>query len=90
MGKTQDLLIFLWGDGTSTQFRGRGTARFFCMVLPQVASGGYFSAAVSESGELYCWGHGKDGQLGHGDLKARLDAAHGSFDGNAHQLGKDK
>jgi len=39
-------------------------------MLPQVASGGYFSAAVSESGELYCWGHGKDGQLGHGDLKA--------------------
>eukprot|EP00435_Cladocopium_sp_Y103_P053240 s468_g17.t1 len=37
--------------------------------VKQVASGGYFSAAVSESGELYCWGHGKDGQLGHGDLK---------------------
>lgn len=35
-----------------------------------MASGGFFSAAVSESGELYTWGHGKDGQLGHGDLKA--------------------
>ncbi|CAK8993706.1 E3 ubiquitin-protein ligase HERC2 (HECT domain and RCC1-like domain-containing protein 2) (HECT-type E3 ubiquitin transferase HERC2) [Durusdinium trenchii] len=37
--------------------------------VKQVASGGFFSAAVSESGELYTWGHGKDGQLGHGDLK---------------------
>lgn len=37
--------------------------------VKQVASGGYFSAAVSESGELYSWGHGKDGQLGHGDTK---------------------
>ena len=27
---------------------------------------------MSESGELYCWGHGKDGQLGHGDLKDGL------------------
>eukprot|EP00931_Biecheleriopsis_adriatica_P018476 TRINITY_DN12943_c0_g1_i1.p1 TRINITY_DN12943_c0_g1~~TRINITY_DN12943_c0_g1_i1.p1 ORF type:complete len:719 (-),score=181.78 TRINITY_DN12943_c0_g1_i1:57-2213(-) len=35
----------------------------------QVVCGGHFSASVSESGEVYTWGCGKDGQLGHGDSK---------------------
>lgn len=30
---------------------------------------GHYSCAVSESGEVYTWGSGKDGQLGHGDSK---------------------
>lgn len=34
-----------------------------------VACSGNYSCAVSESGEVYTWGCGKDGQLGHGDLK---------------------
>lgn len=34
-----------------------------------VACSGHYSCAVSESGEVYTWGCGKDGQLGHGEMK---------------------
>lgn len=34
-----------------------------------VACSRHYSCAVSESGEVYTWGCGKDGQLGHGDSK---------------------
>lgn len=34
-----------------------------------VVCSGHYSIAVSESGDLYTWGCGKDGQLGHGDMK---------------------
>lgn len=34
-----------------------------------IASSGHYSCAVSESGEVYTWGCGKDGQLGHGEQK---------------------
>jgi len=34
-----------------------------------VACSGHYSCGVSESGEVYTWGCGKDGQLGHGDTK---------------------
>mmetsp|Transcript_53547 Transcript_53547/g.142325 ORF Transcript_53547/g.142325 Transcript_53547/m.142325 type:complete len:569 (-) Transcript_53547:26-1732(-) len=34
-----------------------------------VNCGGHHSVAVSESGEVYSWGQGKHGQLGHGDTK---------------------
>jgi len=35
----------------------------------RVVCGGHHSCAVSESGEVYTWGCGRDGQLGHGDTK---------------------
>ncbi|ETV89424.1 hypothetical protein H257_00711 [Aphanomyces astaci] len=35
--------------------------------IRQVACGGFHTAAVSESGEVYTWGGGEHGQLGHGD-----------------------
>mmetsp|Transcript_127348 Transcript_127348/g.254401 ORF Transcript_127348/g.254401 Transcript_127348/m.254401 type:complete len:641 (+) Transcript_127348:55-1977(+) len=34
-----------------------------------VACSRHYSCGVSESGEVYTWGLGKDGQLGHGDVK---------------------
>mmetsp|Transcript_67455 Transcript_67455/g.161835 ORF Transcript_67455/g.161835 Transcript_67455/m.161835 type:complete len:689 (-) Transcript_67455:55-2121(-) len=37
-----------------------------------VACSGHYSCAVAESGELYTWGYGKDGSLGHGDTKDAL------------------
>mmetsp|Transcript_39262 Transcript_39262/g.90715 ORF Transcript_39262/g.90715 Transcript_39262/m.90715 type:complete len:627 (-) Transcript_39262:68-1948(-) len=37
-----------------------------------VACSGHYSCAVAESGELYTWGYGKDGKLGHGDTKDAL------------------
>lgn len=35
--------------------------------VKQVACGGFHTAAVTESGEVYTWGGGEHGQLGHGD-----------------------
>ncbi|KAF0719156.1 Aste57867_1246 [Aphanomyces stellatus] len=35
--------------------------------IRQVACGGFHTAAVTESGEIYTWGGGEHGQLGHGD-----------------------
>lgn len=37
--------------------------------VKQVVCGANFSGAVTESGEVYMWGYGKDGQLGHGETK---------------------
>lgn len=34
-----------------------------------VACSGHYSCAVAENGDVYTWGCGKDGQLGHGDTK---------------------
>ncbi|KAG6612606.1 E3 ubiquitin-protein ligase HERC4 [Phytophthora cinnamomi] len=36
----------------------------------QVACGNWHTAALTASGDLYTWGWGKDGQLGHRDAKA--------------------
>jgi alpha-tubulin suppressor-like RCC1 family protein len=36
------------------------------VALVQVAAGGYHSMALTASGELYAWGTGDRGQLGHG------------------------
>uniref|UniRef100_A0A7S4PZY7 RCC1-like domain-containing protein n=1 Tax=Alexandrium monilatum TaxID=311494 RepID=A0A7S4PZY7_9DINO len=35
----------------------------------QVACAGHYSCGVSENGEVYTWGYGKDGQLGQGETK---------------------
>lgn len=37
-----------------------------------VACGFSHTACVTDGGVLWSWGHGDDGRLGHGDLKARL------------------
>jgi RCC1 and BTB domain-containing protein len=37
-----------------------------------VAAGGDHTVAVTEGGRLYTWGHGRSGQLGHGDTGNRL------------------
>ena len=33
----------------------------------EIACGGAHSAAITSSGELYTWGKGRYGRLGHGD-----------------------
>ena len=38
---------------------------------PQVSCGEYHSAALTGSGEVYTWGDGGDGQLGHGDWRTK-------------------
>lgn len=35
----------------------------------QVCCAGHYSCGLSENGEVYTWGCGKDGQLGHGETK---------------------
>merc|ERR1711871_1003266 len=35
--------------------------------IHQIACGGFHTAAIAETGELYTWGGGEHGQLGHGD-----------------------
>lgn len=44
------------------QFPGKAT---------NIAAGRYHSAAVTDVGEIYTWGEGESGQLGHGDRDAR-------------------
>ncbi len=67
--------LWLWGNGTSGQL-GNGTARSSStpihITLPNgakpasVASGGYASYAIDQSGRLWAWGRNDDGQLGTG------------------------
>lgn len=38
----------------------------------QIACGGFHTAAVTETGEVYTWGGGEHGQLGHGDKVNRI------------------
>ena len=35
--------------------------------MRQVACGGFHTAAINEAGEIFTWGGGEHGQLGHGD-----------------------
>ncbi|KAJ1478845.1 regulator of chromosome condensation 1/beta-lactamase-inhibitor protein II [Baffinella frigidus] len=67
--------IYAWGGGMSGALGTGGTANSpapSCVdALPgdptQVACGDGFSACVTAAGELYTWGQGRDGRLGHGD-----------------------
>ena len=41
-------------------------------IFEKVSSGDMHTLAITESGELYSWGHGAFGALGHGDYKDYL------------------
>ena len=70
--------MFSWGDGEDGKL-GHGS----CLTLEEprmvetlkgkrvidVTCGDSHSAAVTSSGELYTWGLGSYGRLGHGDMK---------------------
>ena len=67
--------LYTWGRGqvtghgddeprlVPTKVTGGGIGE---AVVVQVAAGGYHSIALTTSGELYAWGDGYCGQLGHG------------------------
>lgn len=67
--------LFTWGCGTFGQL-GHGSTddqtsptlvEFFAdHWITHVATGAKHTAAVTAHGELFTWGHGKHGQLGHG------------------------
>ncbi|KAF8820615.1 regulator of chromosome condensation (RCC1) repeat-containing protein, partial [Cardiosporidium cionae] len=45
---------------------------FRAIPIQTIACNGHHSAALSSSGDIYTWGMGRDGQLGHGDLTDRV------------------
>eukprot|EP01105_Mastigella_eilhardi_P021285 TRINITY_DN5141_c0_g1_i2.p1 TRINITY_DN5141_c0_g1~~TRINITY_DN5141_c0_g1_i2.p1 ORF type:complete len:681 (-),score=152.84 TRINITY_DN5141_c0_g1_i2:52-2094(-) len=75
--------LYTWGKGQDGQL-GHGTkadstvprrVEYFAARGLSVAtmSGGYFhTAAVTDEGELYAWGYGEYGQLGHGGTESEF------------------
>jgi chromosome segregation ATPase len=77
---TQQGEVFSWGCGRDGQLGHGdwGSPRVPHLVkalqgkdVIQVGCGEYHSAALTSSGELYTWGDGGDGQLGHGDWRTK-------------------
>ncbi|KAL7061915.1 hypothetical protein AAHC03_01560 [Spirometra sp. Aus1] len=75
--------IYAWGDGAAGQLGLGGTTsshkpqalsdtHFGGETVVDIAVGSGYSAAITASGELFTWGSGKSGRLGHGDLEDRL------------------
>lgn len=48
--------------------------------MTEIACGGAHSAAITSSGELYTWGKGRYGRLGHGDSEVILGLCSVSMD----------
>lgn len=74
---TENGEIFTWGEGKFGRL-GHGCERnqpipkmiqgpLIGKVVAQVVCGGFHTAAITKKGELYTWGGGEHGQLGHGD-----------------------
>ncbi|TMW65954.1 hypothetical protein Poli38472_003719 [Pythium oligandrum] len=78
LGDTENEELFQTGfDGTrqaSYQYveRAEVVSSLFYRKTTQIACGEEHSAAVSGDGVLYCWGSGRDGQLGDGDENDEL------------------
>lgn len=72
--------LFLWGKGKDGQLGIRDRSHLQdptpldSIANPgwtQIACGAFQSAALSKDGELFTWGNGSNGQLGHGDCTSR-------------------
>jgi len=72
----RDGSLYTWGDGTAG-ILGHGTPHrqwspkqvdrpLQGVIFTQVSAGPYHTAAVTKTGELYTWGDGFGGKLGHG------------------------
>ncbi|OQS01162.1 regulator of chromosome condensation (RCC1) [Achlya hypogyna] len=54
-------------------FTGRLEQAAARIPIVAIACGDYFSLALSADGEVYSWGEGSDGQLGHGTVDGHLE-----------------
>ncbi|XP_052792637.1 probable E3 ubiquitin-protein ligase HERC1 isoform X2 [Mya arenaria] len=72
--------VFSWGDGdygklghgnNSTQKIPKQIAGLSGIMVKQISAGFRHSAAVTEDGDLYTWGEGDYGRLGHGDSASK-------------------
>ncbi|TUG88269.1 putative E3 ubiquitin-protein ligase HERC1 [Bagarius yarrelli] len=78
---TSDGEVFSWGDGDYGKLgHGNSSTQKYPKLIQgplqgkavvSVSAGYRHSAAVSEDGELYTWGEGDFGRLGHGDSNSR-------------------
>ncbi|ETV92591.1 hypothetical protein H310_13247 [Aphanomyces invadans] len=72
--------VFVWGDGRFGQLGLGGTivakehpvkiGQLDHLTFKSIACGGFHTAALSESGDLYTWGRNFEGQLGHTSASA--------------------
>lgn len=78
---TVDGRVFSWGEGddgklghgnTTTLDRPKLIETLRTKRIRDIACGSSHSAAISNSGELYTWGLGEYGRLGHGDNMTQL------------------
>ncbi|CEM20137.1 unnamed protein product [Vitrella brassicaformis CCMP3155] len=80
---TSDGKLFMWGGGKDAQM-GLGPSirqnfpepfhlEIFSRPLVRVACGGSHTLAVSEAGDVYAWGSGREGQLGIGVIRDAWD-----------------
>ncbi|CAN6457249.1 unnamed protein product [Victoria cruziana] len=75
MALTEDGQVWSWGGNSNFEL-GRGARNNDWRPQPipclegvriiQVACGGYHSVALTDEGRVLTWGHGRQGQLGHG------------------------
>uniref|UniRef100_A0A0A9VNP3 HECT-type E3 ubiquitin transferase n=2 Tax=Lygus hesperus TaxID=30085 RepID=A0A0A9VNP3_LYGHE len=73
--------VYSWGEGEDGQL-GHGNKSMCdrpCIIealrgknVVDIACGGAHSAAITANGELYTWGKGRYGRLGHGDSENQL------------------
>ena len=74
--------LYTWGAGShgrlghprlarSCLTRPTPVAAFAGLPVAQVACGDWHSVALAADGDVYTWGYGADGQLGHGNLLHR-------------------
>ncbi|EKX33145.1 hypothetical protein GUITHDRAFT_120666 [Guillardia theta CCMP2712] len=76
---SHDMKVFTWGSGSkgqlghvekSDEWLPRSVAALHHIPIVQVALGYEHMAALSLDGDVYTWGEGEHGQLGHGDLNS--------------------
>jgi alpha-tubulin suppressor-like RCC1 family protein len=78
---TQSGIVFIWGHallrGSEDQDNTQDTLRpiivegFGGVRVRQVCAGVNTAFAIGEGGELFSWGRGEDGLLGHGDMQGQ-------------------